>query len=152
MTTLDQFIDRFNKVVTELEVTLPDQVLISANNGIAVIEQRLLEKGKDAQGQSWRDYKDSYKEYKKSQRKYVGYVNFKLTGRMLANIGIIDRRINGSKVEIFVSARNAEERRKLEANSASRGNLLSMSKQEQRILRNEFKKRILTRVKKTLGT
>lgn len=152
MVTLDQFIDRFNKVVTELEVTLPDQVLISANNGIAVIEQRILEKGKDAEGQAWRDYKESYKEYKKSKRKYVGYVNFKLTGRMLANIGIIDRKVNGSKVEIFVSARNAEERRKLEANSASRGNLLSMSKQEQRVLRNEFKKRILTRVKKTLGT
>jgi hypothetical protein len=82
--------------------------------------------------------------------RYRGFVDFTLTGRMLNNIGIVEKKEDRTKVKVLVAPRADENKKKLKYNVDRRGEILALSKEELNMVSDAFYLRTEKEIKKLL--
>lgn len=158
-----QLASRLEALASELDARYQQELETVAETGKAMVIQRVSETGKDANGAAFKGYTPEYERYKRgavgtaqkeSKRKraerrskpatpdkpvgrYRGFVDFTLTGRMLSNIGLVEK---GKKV--VVGGRSEETKLKMEGNDKNRPGWFRLSKEEIDLLRAQSRERM----------
>lgn len=114
MASLEQFNLKLQGLIDSIEEITLDAMDVSALDSIALLQRRLQEEGKDAEGNPWRPYTEEYKEYKEKKGKAGnGLVNFTFSARMLNNIGIVAK-TKGQTVTVTVRPKSEENQEKMQ--------------------------------------
>jgi hypothetical protein len=114
MPGLDQFIQKLQVLSDSLEDIVLDAMDTAALDSIALLQRRIQEEGKDAEGNAWRPYSEEYEKYKEKEGKTGnGLVNFTFSGRMMNNIGIVAK-TKGQIVTVTVRPRSEENQLKMQ--------------------------------------
>lgn len=158
-----QLASRLDALAMELEGAIRREVERTAEDGKAMVIQRVSETGKDSRGASFAPYTLEWERRKrgavgtaqkegKAKRKarrtapaspekpvgrYRGFVDFTFTGRMLSNIGLVEK---GEKV--VVGGRSEETRKKMEGNNVHRPGWFRLSDDEIATLKEHSAKRM----------
>ena len=148
------------KIGTEMEVV--------AVSGYALVQRRVSETGKDANGAEFAPYSPEYERYKrgavgtakkegKKRRaarktaeaspenpvgRFTGFVNFTLSGQMLNSIGIIASGFQGGRYVVRIGGRDEHTQDKMAGNDTYRKGWLKLSKEEKTELRDQSAKRM----------
>lgn len=162
MNTLEQLEEAFRRLERDLPEILLRQTEVAANDIMALVDQRLTETGKDERGTDFKAYTPRYRDFKsgvtarksaagKSKRRakadkataespvgrFTGFVNFNLTGQMLAstqtglkNINTKSKEVTGSRAVVIIGPLDEETKKKVEGNDKSRPGFLNPSKAE----------------------
>lgn len=146
-----QLASRLDALAMELEGAIQRELERTAEDGKAMVIQRVSETGKDSRGASFTPYTPEWERRKrgavgtakkegKAKRKarrtapaspekpvgrYRGFVDFTFTGRMLSNIGLVEK---GKKV--VVGGRSDETKKKMEGNNVHRPGWFRLSDKE----------------------
>lgn len=148
--TLLEYNKRLNGVIKDLESGAHGQVMVQvASDAIALIKQRVQERGLNPKGSPYPAYSKSYLEKKKKAGKYRGFVDFTLTGRTLGNVkstGSLD--VVSSKDELnsgiaVIKPTTQFEQDKLNWNTEKKGDILALSEQEKIRLTDLYEQGIL---------
>lgn len=147
-----QLASRLDALADELQGELVREVETVAETGKAMVIQRVSETGKDAKGASFKPYTRPYelkkrgavstakKEGKKKRAarrtaeataekpvgRYRGFVDFTFTGRMLTNIGLVEK----SDSKVVIGGRSEETKKKMEGNDTHRKGWFRLSDKE----------------------
>lgn len=153
--TIDALSERLTACADEALGFLRTEMNTVAETGKAMVIDRVSETGKDANGAQFKPYTEAYERRKrgavggvaregKARRlaratgpatpdtpigRYRGFVDFTLSGRMLTNIGLVEKD-QGSKIVVVVSGRSEETRKKMEGNDNYRPGWFTLSKDE----------------------
>lgn len=153
--TPDTLSERLTACANEALDFLRTEMNTVAETGKAMVIDRVSETGKNANGAAFEPYTRAYelrkrratgnvaREGKKRQvarrsapasidkpvGRYRGFVDFTLSGRMLTNIGLVEKD-QGNKVVVVVSGRSEETRKKMEGNDNYRPGWFTLSKDE----------------------
>ncbi len=162
MDTLEQLEAAFRRLEADLPAILLRQTEVAANDIMALVDTRLTETGKDASGTDFVAYTPRYRDFKsgvtsrksaagKAKRRakadkatavspvgrFTGFVNFNLTGQMLAstqtglkNINTKSKEFSGTTAIVIIGPLDEETRKKVEGNSKKRPGFLNPSKAE----------------------
>ena len=143
---------RLNALADELQGQLVREVETVAETGKAMVIQRVSETGKDANGAAFKPYTRQWelkkrgavstakKEGKKKRAerrtaeataekpvgRYRGFVDFTFTGRMLTNIGLVEK----SDSKVVIGGRSDETKKKMEGNDTHRKGWFRLSDKE----------------------
>lgn len=135
--TLEDLELALSALVDELPRIIQVQTEVAANDIMALVDQRLVETGTDANGAAFVDYTERYKKKKTQLGRYTGKVDFQLTGQMLAstatglkNIGVTESTVSGSTARVVIEGRDTETRGKIEGNNKKRPGFLNPSQKE----------------------
>ena len=147
-----QLASRLDALADELQGELVREVETVAETGKAMVIQRVSETGKDSKGASFKPYTRQWelkkrgavsaakKEGKKKRAarrtaeataekpvgRYRGFVDFTFTGRMLTNIGLVEK----SDSKVVIGGRSDETRKKMEGNDKYRPGWFRLSDKE----------------------
>lgn len=114
MPSLDQFIQKIQLLSDSIEDIVLDAQDTAALDAINLLTTRLVEEGKDAEGNAWRPYSEEYEKYKEKKGKTGnGLVNFTFTGVMMRNIAIVAQ-TKGQTVRTTVRPRSEENQLKMQ--------------------------------------
>jgi len=114
MPGLDQFIQKLQVLYDSLEDIVLDAMDTAALDSIALLQRRIQEEGKDAEGNAWRPYSEEYEKYKEKEGKTGnGLVNFTFSGVMMRNIAIVSK-TKGQIVTVTVRPRSEENQLKMQ--------------------------------------
>jgi len=114
MPGLDQFIQKLQVLSDSLEDIVLDAMDTAALDSIALLQRRIQEEGKDAEGNAWRPYSEEYEKYKEKEGKTGnGLVNFTFSGVMMRNIAIVSK-TKGQIVTVTVRPRSEENQLKMQ--------------------------------------
>lgn len=135
--TLDEIIAKLNRISDALPSLILKNTEVAALGALALVDLRIVEEGKNANGQPFDDYTPSYKKKKKAAGRYRGHVDFTLSGQMLAstttgfqNIAPTERTITNGNAKVVFGGRDDLTRKKLEGNNKKRPGFLNPSKAE----------------------
>lgn len=113
MASFEDFTNKIRELADTIDEIVLDEMDNAALFSISLLQRRLQEQSVDADGNPWRPYSESYKEYKAKEGKSGnGKVNFTFTGRMLTNIGIVAK-TKGNTVTVRVRPRSEENQLKM---------------------------------------
>ncbi len=141
-----------------------------AVSGYALVQRRVSETGKDAQGTTFQPYSPAYERYKrgavgvakkegakrraarktatataeKPVGRFTGFVNFTLSGQMLNSIGIIESGFFNGGYVVRIGGRDEHTQEKMAGNDTHRKGWLKLSKEEKTDLRDQSSKRMGT--------
>lgn len=129
MTTI-QFIKRIKQIRDELIEERPKEVLLIANDMLALTKLRIQTTGTDSNNQPFEEYTTPYKKERIRRGASASRVDFTLTGAMFRNI--IPRITNETKetTTVTIKAGNKAQQDKLDGQFKKRGNILSPTKEE----------------------
>lgn len=165
--TLPELSARFKSLAEELQGELQREVETVAETGKAMVIQRVSETGKDAKGAAFKSYTRQWelkkrravstakKEGKKKRAarrnaeataekpvgRYRGFVDFTFTGRMLSNIGLVEKKTEGARAVVRVGGRTDDTRKKMEGNDNNRKGWFRLSDKEIQELRDQSAER-----------
>lgn len=175
--SIDTFLKELRALTTSLAAEVEKATETTALDGLAVLEERILNTGRDEDGQGFKPYsknplpwfffegrpgvrqindrdKDeypdgiSYADYKKLIGRDVGHVNFRLSGRMWNDIGLVETRTEAGSFKVTIGGFSEEIKQRMIYNDAIRPGWFRLSRQEQSDLREDFKFRISRAVEK----
>jgi hypothetical protein len=161
--TFPELSARFQALADELQGEIQREVETVAETGKAMVIQRVSETGKDAQGRAFEPYTRQWEQKKrgavstakkegakkKAARKtapasldkpvgrYRGFVDFTFTGRMLSNIGLVEKKTEGARAVVRIGGRTDETRLKMEGNDKNRKGWFRLSEKEIQELRDQ---------------
>lgn len=138
MPTLEDLIGKFEATAFKLRGHVETNIILTANDGITILVERLTETGKDSTGNDFKDYTPSYKARKIKKKRYKGFVDFQDTGRMLANLQVIGKSTDFGSVKVSIGNTGEDNIRKMESNTKQRGPILKFSKSEDEELEGDF--------------
>lgn len=142
--TLIEYNRRLQGVINDLEQGAHGQVMIQvASNAIAMIRDRVQERGLNPEGSRYRDYSPGYLAYKKEQGKYRGFVDFTFSTLMWNNIKLVSPKNELDMGIAVIKATTPDEKEKLAKNTASRGDILALSEKEKNELTHDYEQGIL---------
>lgn len=141
MATLQELIEKFEAAASGLRAHVETNIILTANDGIGLVVERLTETGKDDQGGDFKDYTPEYKKRKTKKHRYKGFVDFQDTGRMLANLQVIGKETQSGLVRVSVGNTGVDNKIKMESNIKQRGKILSFSTKEVKELTENFNER-----------
>lgn len=139
-----------------------------AVSGYTLVQRRVSETGKDAQGAEFEPYSPAYERYKrgavgvakkegakrraarkaavasaeKPVGRFTGFVNFTLSGQMLNSIGIVASGFQNGGYVVRVGGRDEHTQDKMEGNDTHRKGWMKLSKEEKTELRDQSSKRM----------
>ena len=148
---LDAAIESYVQLNKSIVESVKQAIEIAALDAVAMIGERILEKGQDSNNEPLSPYSKPYKKRKEKAGKYVGYTNLKWSGQMIASIGIIELSNTETSAKAVVMGRDEFNQKLLEYNSKSRGDILTVSKEEQKVLSEDFEKRVEANIVKLIG-
>lgn len=132
MATIQEYNENISRAIEELILTRPATALKIGFDTKAAVRERIVEKGKKADGTPFPKYTPAYDRYKTSIGRNVGFTNLNLTGRMWSNTRpeITENNRNATTVEI--KGGNSFTQTKLDVNSARyKTNILTPSTEEE---------------------
>lgn len=142
--TILEYNRRLQGVINDLQSGAHGQVMIKvAEDAIAMIRQRVQEKGLNPEGAKYKDYSPGYKAYKIKEKKYRGFVDFTFEGRMFNNIKLVSPRDELDQGIAVIKATTSEDSEKLAKNTLTRGDILAVSEQEEKQLLADYEQGIL---------
>lgn len=147
-----QLASRLDALADEVQGEIQREVERVAETGKAMVIQRVSETGKDSKGASFKPYTRQWelkkrgavstakKEGKKKRAarrtaeataekpvgRYRGFVDFTFTGRMLTNIGLVEK----SDSKVVIGGRSEETKKKMEGNDTHRKGWFRLSDKE----------------------
>ena len=159
---------RLNALADELQGELAREVERVAETGKSMVIQRVSETGKDAKGAAFKPYTRQWelkkrgavstakKEGKKKRAerrvatasadkpvgRYKGFVDFTFTGRMLSNIGLVEKKTEGARAVVRIGGRTDDTRLKMEGNETHRPHWMRLQPKEKTELRDQSSKRM----------
>ena len=166
---LDELSSRIGGMAEQARVKIASEMETVATKGYSLMQRRVSETGKDADGASFKPYTSAYERYKrgaigqkakkesakkKAERRtkkataeqpvgrYTGFVNFTLSGQMLNSIGIVEAGFKGNAYVVRVGGLDQETRDKMSGNAETRPAWTRLSKDEQKILADGLKERM----------
>ena len=142
--TLLEYNQRLNGVINDLQSGAHGQIMVQiASEAIALVRQRVQERGLNPEGGTYREYSKGYLEYKKKENKYRGFVDFTLTDRMWNNIKLVSPKDELDMGIAVIKATTTLESEKLSKNTKSRGEILGVSEEEKQKLVEHYEQGIL---------
>ena len=142
--TLLEYNKRLQGVINDLQSGAHGQVMVQiAGNAIAMIKQRVQEKGLNPAGNKYPAYNKSYQKMKEKAGKYKGFVDFSLTNRMWGNIKTISPKDELDKGIAVIKATTEFEQNKLDWNTEKKGDILALSDDEKKKLVEYYEEGIL---------
>lgn len=168
------FAKRIDALLPQLDAFLSGEVETIAQLGLATAQDRIVETGRDAEGDPFKPYTPEYEKKKrgatggkaskkkKAERrtakasaetpvgKYRGFVDFQFTTRMWQNIGVVEQVDAEGRYRVRVGGRTDETRLKMEGNDLHRPGWFRLSKEEIDQLRAGSKERVTAFVDKFL--
>lgn len=152
--------NRLLELAQFLEGELQTEMETIATTGNSMVVQRVSETGKDANGNLFPPYTRPYelkkrgatgnvaKEGKKKRLerrtrpatadtpvgRYKGFVDFTLTGRMLTNIGLVEKTGDAGRIVVRMGGRSEETKLKMEGNNNNRPGWYTLGRKEISIL------------------
>jgi hypothetical protein len=131
MTNINDFIGQMRNFKQDLEDNFSDAMLEGATTAKSLVQHRVQEGGGNADGVPFREYAESTKKIRKSEGKQILFVDFTDTGRMWANIGVVNVKTGKNIAEIKIGGKNDATRRKLLDNTKRFGNIMDLSLAEE---------------------
>lgn len=142
--TLLEYSKRLDGVIKDLQSGAHATVMVQiANNAIAMIKQRVQEKGLNPQGSKYPDYSTAYKKRKQKEGKYKGFVDFSLTNRMWSSVKLVSPANELESGVAVVKATTSFEKDKLSWNTEKKGDILALSDEETKRLTEHYEQGIL---------
>jgi len=142
--TLEDYNQRINAVIEDLKGGAHAKIMAEmALDAIALIKQRVIQTGRNPEGELYRDYTKRYKAYKKKAGKYRGFVDFSFSTRMWANLKLVSTEDQLRKGIAKVSCTTTVEQEKLNKNTEQRGEILALSDYERDLLLSVYDEKIL---------
>ena len=133
MSTLNQFTSNLNALIKDLPVVMSDILLTMGLDGKALIQQRVQEKGLNADGGKTPDYSSMYKARRKKKGLQTNYMDLTFTGGMWRSIGHVGTK-QGKETTVSIGGRDEFTQNKIDWNSEKQFEVLKLSKEEERIL------------------
>lgn len=118
---IDQFNTSIGIMLKNIAEGVPDIVQTVGLDAIALIRNRIQEKGLNAQEQELAGYSAAYKKRKEDLGKDVGFTNLTLTGDMLRKLAITSAQQEGQKYVVLVGGKDKFSQDKIDGNSFGNG-------------------------------
>jgi hypothetical protein len=142
--TLLEYNKRLGGVIKDLQSGEHGKIMVQvASDAIAMVRQRVQEKGLNPEGEKYREYSKGYLNYKRKAGKYRGFVDFTFTDRMWGNIKLVSPKDELDMGIAIIKATTPEEKEKLSKNTKSRGDILALSEEEKKKLVGIYEQGIL---------
>lgn len=143
------FVEALKKAREEARQQRPAFTLKMALDTLALIKLRIQGSGQDFEGAPFADYNPIYAKYGREKKGYQSsFVDFTRQGRMWANIVPQVVEATPMKVVVETGAQDDENRAKLAGQVKKRGNILTPSADEVRMVRDANVQRIQNIFKK----
>lgn len=123
------------KNVVEATPRLTQEAALTAK---AILVKRIREEGKNAEEISFPAYSEAYRKKKEAAGKYTGKTNLSYTNRMLNNLQITETGRDQLGYFADISAKNEDDKAKLEFNEERYHNILGLSAKEQNLLAKDY--------------
>ena len=158
---IDDLSARIGTLAEQARVKIASEMETVALRGYSLMQDRVSETGKDADGRAFKPYTSAYERFKrgaigqkakkesakkKAERRtkqaspenpvgrYRGIVDFTLSGQMLNSIGIVEAGFKGDTYVVRVGGLDQETRDKMSGNAKHRPGWTRLSKDEQKHL------------------
>lgn len=142
--SLSDFINRNNKRIEDLKRKREERLLLVSLDAKALVQLRIQTSGENSEGSSFEDYTPDYKKYGRDQLGYQSeYVDYTRTGEMWRNITPKVISSNETVTVVEIAGRSQETINKLRGQVVKRGNPLSISDDEIKIVRDAYAERLL---------
>jgi len=144
--------------VAKLRADAPDIAVGFASDCLALVQERIQNKGTSASGSALKRYTAAYEKFKRNpgaykrgkdlglaSSRYTGKTDYTLTGRMWADIRPLRVEGDGKNIRVIIGAQKTENRNKLESLAKRDGvNPLLPAEDEQEIALGNIKERVLS--------
>jgi adenine-specific DNA glycosylase len=127
-----------DKLIDQLPLIMSDLMLTLANDAKALIQQRVQEKGLNAQLNKTPDYSDQYKKRRQKKGLQVNHMDLTLSGEMWRSTGIVNSVKTDKQIIVTIAGRDDETQNKINWNSEKQFEVLKLSKPEEDLLYNEI--------------
>ncbi len=131
MADLDAFISAMRNTATDLGDEFGNIVLEGAINAKSSVQNRIQEQGKGSDEVPFRDYAESTKRIRQSKGRQTIFVDLTDTGRMWANIGVINLETNEDSAVALIGGKNEFTRQKLRENTERFGPVMDLTISEE---------------------
>lgn len=138
----NEFVAEWRAKLSNLRNNRQKDAIEIANNLAALIKLRIQSEGKDFLGQPFAPYTNSYENFRQSEGYQIDYVDFTVTGRLMANVQPRVTEEGEGSIKIVIGATDQENRNKLLGAVKKRGNILQPSASELREVRNLNRSRL----------
>lgn len=135
---MNQFDKNLQNLIDNLPVVISDNLLSLTTDAKALIQQRVQEKGLNANNTKTPDYSPAYANRRKKKGLQTGYMDLTFTGEMFRSIGVTDKKTEGEKTIITLAGRDEFTQNKIDWNSEKQFEVLKLSKEEEDILQDIF--------------
>lgn len=166
---IDDLSVRIGALAEQSRVKIASEMETVATTGYSLVQRRVSETGKDADGRAFAPYTVAYERFKrgaigqkakkesakkKAERRtkqaspenpvgrYRGIVDFTLSGQMLNSIVIVEAGFKGNAYVVKIGGRDQETRDKMAGNAEKRPGWTRLSKDEQKVLADGLKERM----------
>jgi hypothetical protein len=132
---INEFAPAVDNLFQKIASGIPDINQIIAKDAIALIKNRLQEKGQTAENASFPAYSPAYKKRKAKQNgeESTSFRNFTLTGDMLRQLNIVSTGTENGQYTVTIGGKAALAQDKIDWNSEQVGDILEVSKDEQEL-------------------
>lgn len=149
--TPDELEHNINELIAELQTRVPEILTETALAAKSMVQRRIQDTGMDATGKKMEDYSDDYAEYRVENGRQIGHVDLNFHGQMWGATGLIAESSDGAFFTSKVGGRDVLTKDKLRGNSDKRGDVLRVSREEEKILSEGFEEQVMQIVDKYLG-
>lgn len=135
---LEQFQKAMGNLFKDVAKAIPNMTQERALTAKALIVQRIRTRGIEADGSEFPEYSEGYKKVRQKAGRQVDHTDLTFTGRMLNNLQIVSTGRDSSGYFVEISAKAVDEVKKLRYNEEHYGDFLKTSKQEEKLLTQDF--------------
>jgi len=140
--TPSEYIQNMRARIEALKANRTQEVKRIAEDLSALIKLRIQSDGEDYTGQPFAPYVPSYAKKRQDGGYQTSYVDFTVTGRLMANVQPYVLEETDSKTVVEITARNEEDQLKLRGARGKRGNILTPSNDELQMVADANRERI----------
>jgi hypothetical protein len=133
--TIDEFKERLQQAQAELIANASADCFVIAAQIKALVAFRVQSRGYSFEERPFSAYTKPYAKQRAKQGYQVNYVDFTKTGKLWNNVQPFVEESNEQFTRVVITARNAEDQRKLQGAVKKRGNILKLSDNELTLLR-----------------
>ena len=137
-----QVIARLRANLQTLEEQRQSEALRIALDATALLKLRIQTRGENADGAQFAPYTPSYARVRRDRGAQTGYVDFTVTGRLMANIQPRVETNQAGRTVVVIAARDSGNNDKLRGAVKKRGNILRLSQDEIDLVRDANRERL----------
>lgn len=143
MATISEYRRNLQNAIRQLDKERKRNCQLISLDALALVKRRVINRGQTASGGRFRPYSPDYKKVRQAAGRPTTYKNFSFTGDMWKDVQPIVLAENDSSITIGYDARKVEERLKLQSNISREGNILALSDDEEELISDANRERVL---------